>query len=221
MADFEFDSLVLESETPPLDSLDDKRAALHPIFLALVRELYPHGRAWTKDPTSVTYKLLDGIADALVDLDIEVATFRREANPAFTSQLLDEWEEALGLPDPCLGSNATEEARRGAIIARLVGLQGASTSELLAFLAGLGYSVSFKHFAPYRVGSAVAGDLLWGTQWQFVLGVHYWGSGDRARLECALRHRMPAQVTVVFYYGETYPADLFDDLVVPPLQFIF
>jgi uncharacterized protein YmfQ (DUF2313 family) len=217
MADFELEALILEIESVVLEPLEDGRGPRLAAFEALTRELYPHGRAWTSAPGSVTLGVLGAIAEALIDVELQVDRFAAETNPETTSALLAEWEQALGLPDPCIGAGANIEARRASIVRTLVGMQEVSTSGVLGFLAMLGYAVTLERFEPLKAGSGGAGDPVYGIQWQFVLGVHYWGSGDRTVLECSLPHVLPAHVAVVFYYGEFTPADLSFDIVLPPL----
>lgn len=221
MADFTFSSLVLELEVQLPAPLEDIVGEKLPAFEQLVRDLYPAGRAWTTDPSSNTTKLLRSIAWALAQVEAQVIAYTTETDPTKTAQLVSDWERALELPDPCLGPSPTLEARRAAVLTKLVGLQGASTGEVLAFLGSLGYSVTLERYTATGAGLACAGDLLTGTAWAFVLGVHYWGAGDRTVLECALPHRLPAQVAVVFYYGEVTPCELAIDYELPELLTIY
>lgn len=221
MADFEFTSLVLSCEVQVPGPLEDIAGGKLAAFESLVRDLYPAGRAWTAEKASNTAKLLRAVAWALAQVEAQVIKFQTETDPIRTSELIGEWERALGLPDPCLGPSPSLEARRAAVLSKLVGLQGASTAEVLGYLANLGYTVTLERYSMSGAGATFAGDLLTGATWPFVLGVHYWGAGDRAILECALPHLLPAQVGVAFYYGEVTPAELQLDLEVPQLHTIF
>lgn len=210
MADFTFESLVLECYLPLISPLVDLAPALQPRFQDLARELYPHGPAWTRDPASVTYQVLAAVAAAAVDVELQIEKFRAETDPTRTSELLAEWERALGLPDGCLPVGADEEARRSAVVARLAGLQAVSEADLVAFLAALGFTVTFQYFTPMVAGMG-AGLPDYGPEWQFVFAVHYWGGGNRALLECSLPHILPAHVVVLFFYGEFGVQPLFLD----------
>lgn len=217
MADFEFNSLVLEFEAQLPLPLEDFDTDSLPAFAALVRELYPRGPAWPNVQGSTTDAVLTSIAAALVSVEHQVHRFRTDTNPLTTIDLVEEWERALDLPDDCQAPSTSLEDRRRAIVAALTGLAGASTSEVLALLARLGYSVTLQRFEPFKAGSGDAGELCYGVAWQYVLGVHYWGAGDRAALECLLPHRLPAHVVVVFYYGEHEPQKMALDFTVPPI----
>jgi uncharacterized protein YmfQ (DUF2313 family) len=220
VADFEFASLVLEFEAELPLPLVDTAAARLPAFESLVRDLYPNGRAWSTAPASVTAGVLRAIAAAIVEVELQVDRFQTDTNPARTIDLVSEWERALGLPDPCLGSNQNMETRRASITSRLAGNAGVSTPEVLAMFAALGYTVTLLHFSPLKAGSALAGHFVYGIAWQYVLGIQYLGSADRALLECALGHRLPAQVVLVFYYGEFEPQELALDFYAPPIDSI-
>lgn len=217
MADFEPQTLLFDFELETPGPLFDEATALLPRALSQVREAYPHGPAWNESLDSRTADILSTIALAVVDVELQKLRFVAEADPSRTSQLLPEWETSLGLPDPCLGQGADEAARRSAILTKLAGQQGFSTPEILALLSGLGYTVTLQHFDPWTATFG-AGELMYGEAWVWVLGVHYWGALSRTVLECALRHRAPAQVVIIFFYGELTPADAGFEFFVPPIQ---
>lgn len=218
--DFEFESFVQEQEFYPLEPFVDVAAAQFPRFVDLAEKLWPRGRAWHHEPDSMTTAVLESIAHEGSIIEAQVEKMARETDPSRTSELLPEWERALRLPDPCLGPDLTDDQRRASVLDRLVGLQGVSTPELTDYLAGLGYAVTLSHFKVCKAGSALAGEPCLGIGWAFTLAVTYWGSGDRARLECAVRNVMPAHAEVVFYYGEFEPAIVFEDTLFGPLDSI-
>ncbi len=217
MADFEPQAVVAEAEVPDLAPLEDLAAALIPVFAEVMRQHWPHGPAWTTDPTSDTYRMLTAIAAAVADVEMQLGAFRIECDPTRTSQLIAEWERSLGLPDPCLGPSPNIEARRASVVAKLSNIQGWTSAEIVAFLAGLGYAVTLSTYQPFKAGSGQAGQLVLGAQWQFALAITYWGAGDRDRLRCALNHRVPAHVALVFYFGELTPQEMASDAEVPEL----
>lgn len=221
MADFEPASLAIEYECPPIGPLVDELASIAPLFRGLARELYPRGRAWTTDPASTTARLLATIAEVAAWVELQVSRLGDETDPRRTAALIGEWERSLGLPDECLGSGANIDVRRAAIETRLIGLQGASEPEVLAFLTSLGYSVTIERFKVCRFESFEIGDALLDERWQFTVALHYWGAGDRALLRCALSHRLPAHVVALFYFGEFEPAGVAVEDECPPMATIY
>jgi len=219
VADFVPEPIVLELISPDLETSPRAIDALFPAFEALARDLWPRGRLWRAEAGSTQAELLAGLALEIAEIEISTRTLLREMTPETTHHLLVEWERALGLPDPCLGIGADEEARRAAIVARLVGLAGATQAEILSFLASLGYVVTLEEHEPSGAGTTFAGDLLTPGAWRFVLTVHYWGALDRARLECSLSHRLPAHVVARFLYGEATPEPIVLELIPQEINF--
>lgn len=218
MVDFEPASLVVEYEVGDLAPLQDVESALLPGFVEMVRALAPRGRAWNLHDGSVLMQVLSAIAQAAVDVELQIRRFGAEADPLRTLELLPEWEASLGLPDECLGSSQSVDERRAAIVTRLVGLQGASEPDILAFLSGLGFTVTIGHFEVCRIGTWTIAEPLLGPAWQFAIEIRYFGAGDRDLLRCALSHRLPAHVAAVYCFGEFTPADvLVEDEALAPV----
>lgn len=91
-----------------------------------------------------------------------------DAFPSTTVELLTEWEETLGLPDPCAGESPTLAQRRAQVVARLTDNGGASVPYFIAFAAALGYDITITEFAPSRAGIMRAGDAVRGDGWAYV-----------------------------------------------------
>lgn len=222
MADFEPSSLVLELLVAAPEPLEDPSSALTPGFQAAARELYPKGDAWNTETGSTTAKVLDSIAQAMLEVELQALALARETTPELASKLLAEWERAMGLPDPCLGPGSSEEERRTTVVRLLVGMQGFSAGEIASYVLGAvsltligGGEPPIQHFTPCRAGFR-AGTPCYGIPWVFTIAIHYWGSGSRQQLECAVRRITPAHAVVLFYYGEFTPDFVSSDLIIDP-----
>lgn len=88
----------------------------------IIRRSLPMGFAWLafRTPSKVLYKLVSGLGKSL---DAAWREFYRiitdEINPYRTLDLMPEWENALGLPDPCIGPMTNLEDRRKMVLLKL------------------------------------------------------------------------------------------------------
>lgn len=133
--------------------------------------LLPPGRAFSREPGGRQSQLLEGMGEEFANLEARTQDLLREFDPTRALELLEDWEEALGLPDPCVGVPATLEERRNAIIARLVALNGANSADLIALGATLGYDIRVAQHRPFQAGHSHAGDELANHQQPFQAGL--------------------------------------------------
>lgn len=173
-------------------------------YLRQLQALLPTGAAWTREPAAELTKLLRGLAEELARIDQRAEQLLSEADPRTTTEMIDEWERSLGLPDPCTGPLATLQERRAAVTAKLTAIGQQSPAYFIALAATLGFSVTideqvdadpfkWRVNAPtetirsFRAGQSTAGEAL-----------RTWGN---ALLECAISRLSPAHTQVVFGYG--------------------
>ncbi len=130
-------------------------------FLALL----PTGRIpWPRDPGTRLYQLLSGLSVEFARVDDRVIDLRDEADPHTTLELLDEWEEFAGLPDPCsAGLVTTLQERRRALESKLLATGGASEAYFMAICNEMGYEVEIERFRPFICGLSRCGDVLNGA----------------------------------------------------------
>jgi len=141
------------------------------------------------------------------------------AFPATATDLITEWQETLGLPDPCAGEAATITQQRQQIVARLTDSGGQSAPYFVQLAAALGYTVTVTNDAPFRCGQSRAGHHVGDQNWFFAWAVHAPAfttirfvagqstAGEplvtfgNAVLECELSARQPAQTVLKFLYA--------------------
>lgn len=187
-------------------------------FSQALLALLPRGRVWPRDPASVQGMLAAGIGAVYEQQMARSDYLLTDANPAFTYELMPEWESTLGLPDPCAGSSPTVQQRRGQILARLAGVGGQATSYFITLAADLGYDVTVSNFSPFRCGQSVCGDALGGPEWASTWSINAptvsvvnfragqsaagepLGSWSNQVLECELNAFKPAQSVLQFRY---------------------
>jgi uncharacterized protein YmfQ (DUF2313 family) len=133
-----------------------------------------------------------------------------DAFPATAVELLPEWEESLGLPNPCTGPLATVELRQAAVVAALAGAGSPTRGVFTAIAVAMGYTTTIHEHAPFRAGRSLCGQVLgppecifaWeisGTEaavQQFVCGVNRCGDPlaylASVPLQCAFAPLVPS-----------------------------
>jgi uncharacterized protein YmfQ (DUF2313 family) len=174
-----------------------------------LRQLLPPGRLWNLEPDSNLSKLMLSIAEELARVDARGLVLIEESDPRTATETLDEWERMLGLPDEdVLEVPSTTEARRQAIISKLLRLGGQSRAYYVTLAAACGYEVSiYDGYGAelFRVNRQRMGDRLYGPEW-----AHTWkvtvqpptGSAlTTDELERILRRVAPAHTVVIFEYA--------------------
>ncbi len=186
-------------------------------YKAALLALLPTGRVWPKDPDATQYAVLSGLAPTFERLDARAQTLLVDAFPASTLELLTEWEDSLGLPDPCEGEDQVLQQRRAQVVNRLVNAGGQSVAYFLAALARQGYpDATIQEFSPFRADIGVADAPLyeesWAHAWQITvpdLRVFYFSADISAADEpllsiansvivCAIEAAKPAHTTVLY-----------------------
>lgn len=136
-------------------------------FLSAIQSLLPRGLVWPRDPTAVQTRTLMGLAPTYERNTARANYLLIDAFPGTALELLPEWEETLGLPDPCAGPAPTLQQRRAQVVARIANSGGQSIAFFIAFAKNLGYDVSITQFAPFRAGQNRAGDAVCSEAWAF------------------------------------------------------
>lgn len=107
--------------------------------------LQPHSdyfgmQAFPTDANSNWVQLLLAIAEELARIDASAGALLDEVDPRTTTQLLDDWERVLDLPDDCFPAAQTTQERRNAIIAKLNALGGTTITYFEQLAAAAGFS---------------------------------------------------------------------------------
>jgi len=121
--------------------------------------LLPQGIAWPRWPDSTLMKVVYGLAGIMGWTDGRAADLlERESDPRTTVEMLDSWERAWGLPDPCYPAPTSTSERQKALVLRMT-LLGAQSREFFLWVASyLGYSVTITEYRPFMVGVDRCGD---------------------------------------------------------------
>lgn len=159
-------------------------------------------------------KLLTGIAYELFTAEGYLRDYRDDIIPDATIFFLDEWEEALGIPDSCFTGTGSLNERRRDILLKLasLGLQTASDFEEIGALFGLTVTVEpayphafFPMVFPLFLGTAkearftifvtftVSASSRFPLTFPFVFG-----DASMGVVECLFRRLKPANCDIIF-----------------------
>lgn len=200
-------------------------------YLAALQATLPRGRAWPHDPDATMTQLLAGFALSQGRVGAREAELLTDSFPATTVELLPEWEESLGLPDPCLGQNPLTSVRQAQVVARLT-LPGGQTIAFFEALAlQLGGSITVTEYAPFRWGIDHWGAPFYSAAWadiwlvtlsdtaefRFEYGLSHWGEPYwqviGGAISCEIVRLAPAHTRVNFAAGSgTYSGEFLADL---------
>ena len=188
-------------------------------FLSALQNLMPRGSVWPRDPDSTVSKTLATLAPTWARHTQRNNYLIQDAFPSTPVELLYEWEETLGLPDPCAGMSPTLQGRQAQVLARLTANGGQSIQYFIAYAATLGYAITISEYSPFRVGQMTMGMPINGPDWahawsvnsaihtvtQFRVGISGMGeplqSWGNTVLECVINGIKPAHTALNFIYS--------------------
>jgi len=123
--------------------------------------LLPQGIAWPRESDTVLQKVVRGLAGILGYCDWRAADLlERESDPRQTVEMLDSWERAWGLPDPCWYPHKWSIAERQMLLVQRMTILGAQSREFFSNVAvQLGYTIlGIREYRPFMVGLDRVGD---------------------------------------------------------------
>lgn len=138
-------------------------------YLQMLINLLPRGRAWSRDPDSILYKLMHAFSAELGRIDGRNTDLSIERDTRFTIELLPDHEKDLGLPDECTTLAETIAERRRIANSKLVTDTGLDKQTYIDIAADLGYIITITEFTPCWSGMAVSGDPCGDQQ-----NIFYW-----------------------------------------------
>lgn len=168
-----------------------------------LRELLPRGAAWNPEPGGPLAAVLRAIAEELAHVHQRGLDLIEEMDPRTTTELLPEWERALGLPDPCVAdpSALSLQARRESVHARYTALGGQTPAYFEALADALGVPVTITEYRPPLAGVAICGEDDCGDSehvrfvWRVALSQSL---ENAAQVECMFERLKPAH-TVIYW----------------------
>lgn len=170
-------------------------------YAGAIRALLPRGRVWQAETGGGQQRLILALAQQWARLDADATEVVDQSLPGSNLDLITEWEESLGLPDPCAGEDATIEQRAAQVLARFVGGGGQSRPFFIGYAAALGFEISITAISPFRVEMSTVETPLYDENWLFVWVVTVLsntGGLSTDMLVCEFEALKPAHTYVLF-----------------------
>ena len=89
-------------------------------------------------------KVLVGLANEFLRFRAKVDEVYDEYNINQTTNLIEEWEQVVGIPDECFGNTGTIEQRRMNVLLKLAGINATTAKQFEDIAAILGFTVIVK-----------------------------------------------------------------------------
>ena len=178
---------------------------------------FPSGRAFGSVHVSSTVAraLLLGLSGELVRSDALIAEFRDEILPDTTTLLIEEWEQAVGIPDDCFDVAADIATRRLNVVAKLASLGAQTAADFVAIMALYGITAEViggsvngvfpmefpilffatPAIARHTIVVNIPGGLVPSFPYTFPV---VFGSDEQNLVECLFNKLKPANVDLVF-----------------------
>ncbi|MCK5603071.1 DUF2313 domain-containing protein [Candidatus Pacearchaeota archaeon] len=127
-------------------------------------DLLPQGVAWEAKNIegSNMYKLLTSMSKEFVRVQEKINEFVIEHRPETTTNLIEEWEAAVGIPDSCFSNTVSIDLRRKQVVAKLAKMNVQTAQDFIDLAAYFGYRVIIRNGAtgsvlpvtlPFALGS--------------------------------------------------------------------
>ncbi len=137
-------------------------------FVQALSHLLPTGWAFPRHHKSVVMRWLKAFAGVLEEHHEFTNRTIGQWMPHRTCSRIEEWEDALGLPDECFGENQDIELRRANMLARFRGdtdlVYDDSSADCISaikrYLQRYGYEIEIWYNTPFRVGRNRVGEQL-------------------------------------------------------------
>lgn len=129
-------------------------------YTRLIKKLLPLGRAWD-DIREDAINLFPGLATEFCRVQDRAKDLLDEIDPGTSTDLLEDWEALLGLPDECTPENVDLNERRQQARQKLAAVGGLSAAFYEQIAANLGFEAFVSDAHPFRVGLSRVGDRLY------------------------------------------------------------
>lgn len=180
-------------------------------------DLLPQGVAWPREPDSNLGKLLGVIsAERLADHERKLVLLEQEGFPTTSVELLPEWEQFVGLPDPCKPLPGSLGERWAALADIWFADHPPTPDNMVRWAREAGWNITIREQRDFVAGISMAGDVVGESDFVWVVtvldqvrvffradqstsGEPLWNFPDLSTLECVLRRAAPAHTQVYFF----------------------
>lgn len=160
-------------------------------------------------PNTNWVKLLDALAAELERLYGRLDRLAQELTITDTAlEMLEQWEHALGLPDPCAPAPTDVRLRRNRIRAKLSSVGGQNEAYYIRVVRQLGFDAYISELSSFEMGLGRMGDSIGGGEWNNTWQLNVYGNvspNNQALIMCVINQIKPAHTSVVFSFGGKPP----------------
>lgn len=130
-------------------------------YKQLIVDMLPKGRLWDVLNQPGLAAVLESLAVEFARVEDRVGDMLYEADPRQTTELLEDWERLLGLPDETTVANPTIAQRRAQVVQKLTAVGGLSGEYYEFLISQLGFpGAKVTKWRQFEVGRSVVGDPL-------------------------------------------------------------
>lgn len=169
----------------------------HENFRQALLYLLPMGPIWSREPGSLCHYWASIIGQVYVRNSDRAIELLQVSFPGTATELLDEWEKTVGLPDPCVGEVTDLQLRQRLVVDRLVSSVDSNINFYIMYAKKyFGFDITIDQFTPFRLGTHL-NRPLGGEDWS-----HTWrirSDQDLKYLPCIFNRISPTHTLV--YYG--------------------
>ena len=183
-------------------------------------DLLPQGVAWEAKNLEEAnmYKLLRALSKEFKRVQSKINEFVTEHDPETTTNLIEEWEAAVGIPDDCFKNNVSLDLRRKQVVAKLAKMNVQTANDFIDLAAYFGYNVIIKDISegsyfPLTLPFTLGGDSSNRMYVKFVdldkpnnvfpLTLPFTLGGDGNIIVCIFNKLKPATIQIVFSYRDS------------------
>lgn len=185
-------------------------------WLAATMDLLPQGIAWSREPASNLGGLLGVLAEERRQRhDRKLTLLEVESFPPTSVELLPEWEQTVGLPDPCRAAPGTLAERWADLADQFFADHPPTPANMIAWALQAGWNIAIREQRDFVPGVSVPGDTVGEQDFVWVVTIlgqeiRFFRAGenvggdllftfpDIATLECVLRRAAPAHTQLYF-----------------------
>ena len=149
--------------------------------------LLPPGRAWNRNPESNMGKLHGSLQWEMARVHLRLEDWKRETLPSTANEMLDEWEEFVGLPDECFPIAETIADRQAQVVAKFLQSGDQSVATYISLAAALGYAIAISKYTLFQPNFSKTGDKVYSERIKFARIVTTQSGAQDSLLACALR----------------------------------
>jgi len=128
-------------------------------FTRLIKGLLPLGRAW-ETVREDAINLFPGLAVEFCRIKDRANDLLTEIDPGTSTELLEDWEQLLGLPDDCTPAITDIVERRTQARQKLASVGGLTSDFYEGVAADLGFDAIVTDFQAFRVGTSRVSEAL-------------------------------------------------------------